>query len=68
MTVWEDFRQQLNAIDAKCIMYYLEILDGSFMPYKTLVFDNREEMEKAYQKLEPVHFPAYLKKYAKVMF
>ena len=72
MTGKEERLAQLDALkSADCVStvtFCIDILNSGFTPYKTLKFDTMKECNAAYDKLEPVHFPAFLRKYAKVSF
>ena len=72
MTLYQERLAQLDALkSADCVStvtFCIDLLNSCFTPYKTLKFSTMEECNATYDKLEPVHFPAYLRKYAKVDF
>ena len=49
-------------------IYCIDILNSAFMPFKTLKFDNMDDCIKAYNKLEPIYYPAFLNRYKKTTF
>lgn len=48
------------------VKYIVELLNGSFIPYKTVQFDTMEQANKYYnESKEPA---AFIRKYAKISF
>lgn len=48
------------------VKYVVELLNGSFIPYKTVQFDTMEQANKYYN--ESNEGPAFKRKYAKISF
>ena len=71
MTLKQKRAEQLdslkNASNAS-VMFCVDILNGSFIPYKTITFDSLEEAQAEYDKLARIYYPAFVRKYAKVPF
>ena len=56
--------ESLKSADSMRGHFVVEILNGAFKPWKTLVFDTMEEAQKKYDELEPVYYGGFLRKYA----
>ena len=50
------------------VTFCVEILNGSFKPWKVFCFDTKEEAQAKYDELEPIYYGGFLRKYAKVSF
>ena len=74
MTLKEQRCEQLDALKETStgIVFCVEILIreqyGAFVPFRTLTFATMEEAQSAYDRLEAIYYPAYVTKYAKILF